>query len=54
MTKEIEKNKKMMRYAIHTNEIEGYEYTEEETELLMAVAEEKITIKKALEIFLKK
>lgn len=54
MINKIEKNKKMMKYAMHTNEIEGYNYTEDERNLLMAVAEEKITVKKALEIFLKK
>lgn len=54
MTENIEKNKKMMEYAIHTNEIEGYEYTDTEKTFLMSVAEEKITVEEAIKSFLNK
>lgn len=48
--KDIEKNKKLMEYAIHTNELEGHVFTEEDVEFLMNVAERKMTVEKAIKI----
>lgn len=50
--KDIEKNKELMEYAIHTNELEGHIFTEEDIEFLMSVAEGKMTVKKAIKIIL--
>lgn len=50
MTKEeIEKNRKLMEYAIHTNVLEGHVFTDEDIEFLMSVAEGKMTVEKAIE-----
>lgn len=42
-------NKEAMEYAIHSNELAGHVFTEEEIEFLMSVAEGKITVEKAIE-----
>ena len=39
---DLERKKKHMQYAIHTNELEGFVYEPEEIEFLMNVAEGKI------------
>ena len=55
MTKEkIEKNRELMEYAIHTNELEGHTFTEEDIEFLMNVAEGKMTVEEAINIVLEK
>ena len=50
---ENEKQKRMeaMKYAIHSNELEGHKYTDKEKDFLMSVAEEKIFIEEAKKIF---
>lgn len=45
--KEIEQ----FKYIVHTNELEGHEYLEEELELLLKVCFGEISSKKALNIF---
>lgn len=53
---ENEKQKRMeaMKYAIHSNELEGYKYTDKEKDFLMSVAEEKISIEEAIKTILNK
>ncbi len=51
---EIEKNRELMKYAIHTNVLEGYVFTEENINFLMSVAEGKMTIEEAIKIVLEK
>ena len=41
-------------YVIHTNELEGHQFTEEEKEIIRKVAFGEITSRQALEYFLKK
>lgn len=55
MSKEnIEKNRELMEYAIHTNVLEGHTFTEEDIEFLMNVAEEKMTVEEAINIVLER
>lgn len=49
---DLERKKKHMQYAIHTNELEGFVYEPEEIEFLMNVAEGKMSIEEALKIVL--
>ena len=44
-------NEEMFEYVIHTNELEGHTFKEEEKEIIKKVAEGKISSKEALEIF---
>lgn len=46
-------NKEKFEYVIHTNELEGHIFTEEEKEIIRKVAEGEISSKEALEIFSK-
>lgn len=46
-------NKEKFEYVIHTNELEGYIFTEEEKEIIRKVVEGEISSKEALEIFSK-
>ena len=46
-------NKEKFEYVIHTNELEGYIFTEEEKEIIRKVAEGEMSSKEALEIFSK-
>nr|CRY95010.1 hypothetical protein [uncultured prokaryote] len=48
---EKEKNIKAMRYAIHSNELEGYIYTDEEKEILFKITTGELTVDEALKIF---
>lgn len=52
--KEKQKRMEAMKYAIHSNELEGHKYTNKEKDFLMSVAEEKISIEEAVKIILKK
>ena len=52
--KEKQKRMEAMKYAIHSNELEGHKYTDKEKDFLMSVAEEKISIEEAVKIILKK
>ncbi|WP_177162002.1 hypothetical protein [uncultured Fusobacterium sp.] len=47
-------NEEMFEYVIHTNELEGHTFKEEEKEIIKKVAEGKISSKETLEIFSKK
>lgn len=47
-------DKEAMEYAIHSNVLEGYVYTEEQIEFLMNVAEGKITVEEAIKIISEK
>ncbi len=46
-------NKEKFEYVIHTNELEGYIFTEEEKEIIRKVAEGKKSSKEDLVIFSK-
>ena len=46
-------NKEKFAYVIHTNELEGHIFSEEEKEIIRKVAEGKISSKEVLEIFSK-
>lgn len=46
-------NKEKFEYVIHTNELEGHIFTEEEKEIIRKVAEGEMSSKEALEIFSK-
>lgn len=55
MTKEeIERNREAMEYAIHSNLLEWYIYTEEQIEFLMSIAKGKITVEEAIKIISEK
>lgn len=47
-------NREMMKYAMHSNEIEGHIFTDEEREYLMKVADSKISVNTALKKILRK
>lgn len=47
-------DKEAMEYAIHSNVLEGYVYTEEQIEFLMSIAEGKITVEEAIKIISEK
>lgn len=51
--KEKQKRMEAMKYAIHSNELEGHKYIDKEKDFLMSVAEEKISIEEAVKIILK-
>lgn len=46
-------DKEKFEYVIHTNELEGHEFTEKEKEIIKKVACGEISSKEALKIFLK-
>lgn len=46
-------NKEKFEYVIHTNELEGHIFTEEEKVIIRKVAEGEMSSKEALEIFSK-
>lgn len=52
--KEKQKRMEAMKYAIHSNELEGHKYTDKEKDFLMSVAEEKISIEEAIKTILNK
>ena len=47
-------NEEKFKYVIHTNELEGHTFTEEEKEIIKKVAYGKISSKEALKIFTEK
>ena len=47
-------DREMMLYAIHSNEIEGHIFTDEEREYLMQIADGKISVNTALKKILRK
>lgn len=47
-------NQEMFEYVIHTNELEGHIFTEEEKEIIRKVAYVELSSSEALEYFLKK
>lgn len=47
-------NEEKFEYVIHTNELEGHTFTEEEKEIIKEVAEGEISSKEALKIFTEK
>lgn len=46
-------NKEIYEYIIHTNELAGHVFTEEEKEIIRKVVEGEMSSKEALEIFSK-
>lgn len=47
-------NEEIFEYVIHTNELEGHTFTEEEKDIIKKVAYGKISSKEALKIFTEK
>lgn len=52
--KEKQKRMEAMKYAIHSNELEGHKYTDKEKDFLMSVACDELTVEEAVKIILKK
>ena len=52
--KEKQKRIEAMKYAIHSNELEGHKYTDKEKDFLMSVACDELTVEEAVKIILKK